>query len=244
MLYRSTGHESKSRTCISSPIKVLFFLGFGCFTLKLSHVITKTPFFVSQMQLDPKRNCCMSLIWWAEVESNHRSRFFRPARQPCTPSAHMVGQERIELTRPCWRTGFTDRGAYLNALLTLVQMTGIEPVTSRLSVECSNHLSYTCIYSPIVHSESASIHFLAFFNPERSEITVGSVWNWYFLGILTTFGYRLFIKFHLPLLLICLLSPLLCWTRCFNFLDSNLYRANFEAPIWRPLWDLNPRPTD
>lgn len=30
----------------------------------------------------------------------------------------MVGQERIELTRPCERTGFTDRGAYLNALLT------------------------------------------------------------------------------------------------------------------------------
>ena len=42
--------------------------------------------------------CCSCLLWWAGVESNHRSRFFRPARQPCTPSAHIektIGFEPI-----------------------------------------------------------------------------------------------------------------------------------------------------
>ena len=29
--------------------------------------------------------------WWEGVESNHRSRFFRPARQSCTPPSHMCG---------------------------------------------------------------------------------------------------------------------------------------------------------
>ena len=29
--------------------------------------------------------------WWDGVESNHRSRFFRPARQPCTPPSHVQG---------------------------------------------------------------------------------------------------------------------------------------------------------
>ena len=58
----------------------------------------------------------------------------------------LVGQEGIEPTRPCKRTGFTDRGAYLNALLTLVRIIGFEPMTFRLSVERSNQLSYTRIF--------------------------------------------------------------------------------------------------
>ena len=28
--------------------------------------------------------------WWDGVESNHRFRFFRPARQPCTSPSHIV----------------------------------------------------------------------------------------------------------------------------------------------------------
>lgn len=114
MLYRSIGHESKSRTCISSPIKVLFFLGFGCFTLKLSHVITKTPFFLLvkcsliQKEIavwvfkyggqrwsrttvlgfsDRRANRVRHLsIWWARRELNSLDRVDGPVLQTGAPT--------------------------------------------------------------------------------------------------------------------------------------------------------------
>ena len=40
------------------------------------------------------------VFWWAEVESNHRSRIFSPAHQPCMSSAHMYWRGQQESNLP------------------------------------------------------------------------------------------------------------------------------------------------
>lgn len=130
----------------------------------------------------------MSLwLWWRHLESNQAwaALAFRLAPRDLSP----YGGQRWSRTTVL---GFSDRRANRvrhlpilrrqldsnqsfafphNSLecIFMVQTARLELAVSRLSVGCFSQLNYACIYSPIVHSESASIHFLAFFNPERSD---------------------------------------------------------------------------